>query len=63
MTNEEKTKRRIELIRKRIDQGLTLTEAHELNLLDDCGSYVPWKDCKEHEKQYLYGSKCPNCME
>jgi len=59
--DEERSKRRIELIRKKIEQGLTLTEAHELSIIDDLS--VPWKSCEKHDFAYLYGSKCPNCFE
>ena len=62
MSNDEKSKRRVELIRKKIDQGLTLTEAYELSTLDDL-DLVPWKNCEQHEQKFLYGSKCPNCFD
>jgi len=62
MSEEERSKRRIELIIKRLDQGLTLTEAYELSMLDDL-DLVPWKTCEEHNMKFLYASKCPNCLE
>lgn len=61
--DDEKSKRRIELMKKRLTQGLTLTEAHELATLDDASSFVPWKRCEEHKQAYLYSTKCPICIE
>jgi hypothetical protein len=63
MTDEEKSKRRVELMKKRLTQGLTLTEAHELSMLDNVSEFVPWKQCDEHKQSYLYGRKCPICIE
>lgn len=63
MSDEEKSKRRVELMKKRLSQGLTLTEAYELATLEDLGNLVPWKNCEEHNQFYLYASKCPNCLE
>lgn len=63
MSEEEKSKRRVELIKKRLAQGLTLTEAYELATLDDLDSLVPWKICEQHDMKYLYASKCPNCID
>jgi len=62
MTDNEKSERRIELMRKRLEQGLTLTEAHELAILENF-NLVPWKNCEKHEQAYLYSSKCPICLE
>jgi len=61
--SSENSKRRIELLKKRLEQGLTLTEAHELVMLDDVDKFIPWKHCDEHQQAYLYGRKCPICLE
>lgn len=58
--SEKNSTRRIELIKKRIEQGLTLTEAYELAKLES-QDLVPWKFCQQHDIKYLYASKCPNC--
>lgn len=50
-------------MKKRLTQGLTLSEAHELAKLDDVEKLVPWKSCEEHDMKFLYASKCPNCLE
>ena len=56
------SEKRIELIKKKITSGLTLTEAHELAILETL-NLVPWKHCEKHESKFLYGFKCPNCLE
>lgn len=62
MSEEENSKRRVELIKKRLTQGLTLTEAYELAKLESL-ELVPWKFCEQHDMKYLYASKCPNCLD
>lgn len=63
MSEQEKSLRRVELMKKRIVQGLTLTEAYELATLEDLNDLVPWKTCEQHNMKYLYASKCPNCID
>lgn len=63
MSEEEKSKRRVELMKKRLIEGLTLTEAHELATLENLDGLIPWKNCKTHSQLYLYAAKCPNCFE